>query len=166
MPAEFIKEHQSEISRVIVSVVRETFLSYFGLNIYPDALAICVGESAHNPNRVSYEAIVCGQVMTGSIVVTLEEGTLLKLSQIVYPPNIATERSAFEGCAEEIANIVGTRVKNFLNHYNLDLSMGTPKPRGTPAGTNNFIHMSFQVDKKPMFIDFVIDEHSPCHLDT
>ncbi len=151
----FLKEHEDDLIRIITESIQETFQTYFQMDVGFQNLPVSVGQQK---DPVICEAIVhnANDIIKGAIVVSFEKDTLIKLTQIVYPPEIALEQSSLDGCAEEISNIVGTRVKNYLNDYDMNLHMEVPKVMGEYDTKNNFLHVSFSVINNALVIDLIL----------
>ncbi len=149
----FLKEHEEELIKIISTSVQETFHTYFNMDVGFQNLPVPYGKQKE---PVICEALVHNETVDGAVIVSFEKDTLIKLTQIVYPPELAASKEALEGCAEEVANIVGTRVKNYLNDYNLNLHMEVPKVLALYDPKNNFLHLSFSIINNSMMVDLIL----------
>ncbi len=152
----FLREHEEDLIKIITDAVEETFQTYFSVGVTFQNLPVPYGQQK---DPVMYEAVVHNDIIDGAVIVSFETDTLKALTKIVYPPELALEKEAIDGCAEEIANIIGTRVKNYLNDYNLNLQMDVPHVMKEFDAKNNFLHISFAIINNSMIVDLILKEH-------
>lgn len=153
-----LKKFEPVLTGIIADAVSETFLSYFSVNISADKFPVRSG-SQREP--IVSEAVVSGDTGYGAIVVSFEREGLVHLAKAVFPPEIAEQKDALEGCAAEIANIVGTRVKNFLNDQGFGLQISTPVTRLHPSRDSSFLHVSFKIIDGSLTVDVIFKYDAP-----
>lgn len=153
MQQNFFKEHEDELIKIITDTVQETFQTYFQMDITFQNLPVAYGTQKE---PVVFEAVVQGEIVDGAVIMSFEKEALVNLAKMVYPPDLAPTKEALDGCAEEITNIVGTRVKNYLNEYNLNLHMNVPHMLDDYDGKKNFLHVSFILVNNSLLVDVIL----------
>ena len=156
MQQNFFKDHENELIKIITDTVQETFHTYFQTDILFQNLPVPYGQQKE---PVIFEAIVHSGLVDGAVVMSFEKDALINLAKMVYPPELAPQKEALEGCAEEITNIVGTRVKNYLNEYDLNLHMNVPHLLNEYDGKRNFLHVSFVLVNNSLMVDVILKKH-------
>lgn len=150
-----LQDHEEEIGRIVTDVIKETFKSYFSINVTPADLATAMTQ---REDLVICEAVMHEDEAEGALYLSFDREALIRLAKIVYPPDVAQNREAFESCATEIANIVTIRVKNYLNDQGYNLKMDIPAIADMPANLTKSIHFLFSVEDKDLLVDVTFED--------
>lgn len=149
-----LEEHKKKILSIVKETIKETFLSYFNLT--------CEEIEQLRSQEPDAEKITCETKIQNTtseciVSVTIEENILEKISQIIYPPDQAKTQEAYESCVLEIANIVGMRVKTYLNECGFDLTASIPKVSNTFKSEYDDIYISFNIEEKHLHVDIKLN---------
>jgi len=156
MSAKTLKAHEDEITNIVSQTLRDTFKTYFDIDI---------GKFQNKDNEDNIaDGVVCKTVFkngtaSGAVFVSFEKPFLQIVSGMIYPPEAANTQESFHSCAAEIANIVSNRVKTYLNDQGYSLKMGIPSIEESADEDDEDINISFSVREKKLFVDIIFKEH-------
>lgn len=157
MGMESLKKHEDEITGIVSDTLRETFKTYFDLDIGSFTNQDGAGSIA---DGVVCKTVFKNGIASGAVFVSFEKPFLQIVSGMIYPPEAANSQESFHSCAAEIANIVSNRVKTYLNDQGYSLKMGIPSIEESADEADDDINISFSVKKKKLFVDIIFKEHS------
>ena len=148
--AEQVKQHESKITAIVTDTISETFQTYFNID--------CSALAKNMKDKKGENGIICrasfkNGSLAGAVFVTFDPHVLEKVSQVVYPPDQANSPESYESCAKEIANIVGMRVKSYLNENGYTLHMDIPSIDYEIENDEDDIHISFKVEHDNLYVD-------------
>ena len=158
MRLDTLKSHEDKITQIVSETLRDTFKTYFDIDIGKFQNQDQTGNLA--------DGVVCKTVFkngtaSGAVFVSFEKPFLQIVSGMIYPPEAANTQESFHSCASEIANIVSNRVKTYLNDQGYSLKMGIPSIEETAEEDDDDINISFSVKEKKLFVDIIFKEHAP-----
>ncbi len=156
MHLESLKAHEDEITGIVSETLRETFKTYFNIELGDYANKNSAGDIA---DGVVCKTIFKNGTASGAVFVSFEKPFLQIVSGMIYPPEAANATESFHSCASEIANIVSNRVKTYLNDQGYSLKMGIPSIEESADETDDDINISFSVKEKKLFVDITFKEH-------
>ncbi len=158
MRLETLKAHESEITAIVSKTLRDTFKTYFDIDLGDFANQDTAGNI---PDGVVCKTEFKNGTASGAVFVSFEKPFLKIVSEMIYPPEAANTQESFQSCATEIANIVSNRVKTYLNEQGYSLKMGIPSIEPTTDKDDDDINISFSVREKKLFVDILFKEHEP-----
>ena len=149
-----LEEHKTKILSIVKETVRETFLSYFNLTC--EEVEKLRAEEP-NAEKITCETKIHNTKSECVVAVTIEENILEKISQIVYPPDIAKTKQAYESCVLEVANIVGMKVKTYLNENGFELKASIPTVSKVIKTEHDDIFISFSIEEEYLHVDIKLN---------
>ena len=144
-----LKKHEKEIVGIVNDTVKETFRSYFNI----DCDQLKTPQTTGKNTGITCKAEFKNANSEGAVFVTIEEAILDKISSIIYPPDSAKMKESYQACAIEIANIVGMRVRTYLNDNGYDLEMSIPSIASLQKENDDDIYISFSIEDRYLHID-------------
>lgn len=143
-----IKNMQSYVSDIVGKAMTGTFDTMFGREISPVSAGEGLG-SAGNDDISSHVSLTQGAALNVDFSFHFDQKLLTAIAEETYPDQARKipMKMICEDMACAIANVVGSRVKAFLNGRGYDLSMDIPAigavNDSAPAEGRELSHLSF-----------------------
>lgn len=152
--------HRSQISSVVVSSVIDTFNLMLRQNVTAMATR---SPRPPGPDMAVYACVKLNQdKLSANFYFSFDRNLLMLTAAAFYENDRGKQQGIQEDIACAVANIVGGKVKTFLNRQGYEFEMGVPfvaKP-GDP-GTDDTIHVHFSYDRtgdNGLVVNYVMEE--------
>lgn len=152
--------HRSQISSVVVSSVIDTFNLMLRQNVSAMAAR---SPRPPGPDMAVYACVRLSQEdLSANFYFSFDRNLLVLTAAAFYEKERGRQPGVQEDIACAVANIVGGKVKTFLNREGYDFDMGVPfvaKP-GDP-GAEDTIHVHFSYDRtgdNGLVVNYVMEE--------
>lgn len=151
---ESIKDMKEYVSDIVGKAVTGTFDTMFGREIASGASGDGAPPAENGMNISSHVRLTQGAALNVGFSFHFDEGLLAAIAEETYPEQARKipMKMICEDMACAIANVVGSRVKAFLNGHGYDLSMNIPAPgadNDTGEGADESSYLSFTNASQP-----------------
>ncbi|MDE1152449.1 MAG: hypothetical protein PW788_07925 [Micavibrio sp.] len=144
-----IGDERTQISELVSATVVETFTNMFGQSVTADALARKMQQSPESKSVYSSVKLHHGKTHV-EFCFRFDFDLLLQAAALIFSADYLANNPVHEDLACEIANIVCSKVKAYLNDRGYDTEMGfpyIPKPNENPLlQQQDTVHMHFYYD--------------------
>lgn len=127
---ESIKNMKGHVSDLVDKTVTGTFDTMFGREVMSNASGEGASAAGNGMGIASHVRLTQGAALNVGFSFHFDEGLLAAIAEETYPEQARKipMKLICEDMACAIANVVGSRVKAFLNGHGYDLSMNIPAP--------------------------------------
>lgn len=147
---------KSQVCDVIRDSVVSVFSCMFNIDVTPlEANA----RAAHAPTDFICQVILRHDDLRADFHFSFDQHMLEPLVTAMYPPEALKDNFAYEDASCEIANIVCSRVKAFLNSRGYRFSMEIPfmdYARNLPDQTEEITHIHFSLKDDRFLVNFAL----------
>jgi hypothetical protein len=153
--------YRSQITSIVVSSIIDTFNGMLQQHI--------IAMPHNSPSTIGPDMAVHACVslaeknFQAEFYFSFDRALLLLTANAFYEKDRGNQPAVQEDIACAVANIVGGKVKTFLNHHGYEFEMGIPfvaKPGS--AGRDDALHVHFSYDKSGsngLVVNYVTEEH-------
>lgn len=143
-----INSERGQISKLVSDTVVETFTSMFGQPVTAESLALKTKEEG---NQSVYSSIKLHQGSSDiEFCFRFDFDLLLQAAALIFTPEYLKHNPVHEELAREIANIVCSKVKAYLNDRGFSIEMGFPyiphADENPLLQQHDAVHMHFYYD--------------------
>lgn len=145
----YLRDHKDQLAKIVDQAIRQTFKVYFKLEVDIGSI---------NSVDAMRDDVVCRTNIhdggtRGVIFLAIERHMLIDLAKDIYPPDMASKPEAYEACATEIANIVCSRIKTYLNEQGYDFDMDIPLVSQEKEKFPHDVEVVFSVKEDNLVVD-------------
>jgi len=141
-----INEERGQIAEIVSTTVVETFSEMFGQPVTADSIAKRTKELTDQQSVFSSIKLHQGKNDV-EFCFRFDFDLLLQAAALIFTPEYLAHNKVHEELAREIANIVCSKVKAYLNERGYDIDMGfpyIPQPEQNPLlQQTDVVHMHF-----------------------